>query len=419
MSSERKNNMGLFDKLSNLIYEEDPEGSNKPKKQGSKKGSWTDIFFEDDSKQPSSENATGKKRKSIADIFFEEVPAEEDDDIKSTFVVGDENTSVLDDISSKIEQRESELINLSEFFKTVDPKEYPDSASEYEAYLSLVRQLNAIKDLSATSKNSSISSMSNYQLEGSFRKFELDYQTHINAIQSLCYLSEIAAINTEMQTLFSSNFTSRTGQKIEQTEGYISLISKKSNKFDKKYSARLYKELIEAEYRLTLLKLMNELKNGRSPRKNPFASFSSQKKQIFQTYISKDLRDTNNKYNAIADNKDKYVRYGFIDEEFFTNLDADAEVISERINKYTIDDFLLNELFENGDGFESLKRLLYFKLNLNYIDSKTSEADARFLDDSYRKATAGRNVKPTRKGSTTNSHSSRNSRRFPDYDEDL
>ena len=94
---------------------------------------------------------------------------------------------------------------------------------------------------------------------------------------------------------------------------------------------------------------MNELKNGRSPRKNPFSSFSSQQKQIFQTYISKDLRDTNNKYNAIADNKDKYVRYGFIDEEFFTNLDADAEVISERINKYTIDDFLLNELFENGD----------------------------------------------------------------------
>lgn len=412
--------MGLFDKLSNLIYEDDPNDENTSKAKGQKagkKGSWTDIFFEDTSEKPQEPE---KKKKSFMDIFFEEEPEEETDDgIKSTFVRGEDTTSVLTDIASQIESRESELINLAEFFKTVNPKDYPDSAAEYEAYLSLVKQLNSIKDLSSVGKNSSVSSINNYQLESAFRKFELDYQTHINAIQSLCYLSEISTINTELQSIFSSNFTNRTESKIAQTEGYITLISRKSNKFDKKYSSRLYKELIEAEYRLTILKLMNELRNGRTPRKNPFASFSSQKKKTFQTYISKDLRDTNNKYNSIADSKEKYVKYGHVNEDFFLHLDTDAEIISERINKYTIDDFLLNELFENGDGFETLKRFLSFKLNLNFVDSKTTEVDARYLDDNYRRVTEGRNSTSTSKRVTPTTVTSKKGRKFPNYDDDL
>lgn len=410
--------MGLFDKLSNLIYEEDPNGENTTKDQkAGKKGSWTDIFFEDDSEKTQKPE---KKKKSFMDIFFEEAPEEESDDgIRSTFVRGEDTTSVLTDIASQIESRESELINLSEFFKTVNPKDYPDSAAEYEAYLSLVKQLNSIKELSSVGKNSSVSSINNYQLESAFRKFELDYQTHINAIQSLCYLSEISTINTELQLIFSSNFTNRTESKIAQTEGYITLISKKSNKFDKKYSSRLYKELIEAEYRLTILKLMNELRNGRTPRKNPFSSFSSQKKKTFQTYISKDLRDTNSKYNSIADSKEKYIRYAHIADDFFLHLDTDAEMISERINKYTIDDFLLNELFENGDGFETLKRFLSFKLNLNFVDSKTTEVDARYLDDNYRRVTEGRSSASTSKRVTPTTVTSKKGRKFPNYDDDL
>lgn len=408
--------MGLFDKLSNFIFEEDSNANNGSKKQPStpaKKSSWTDIFFEDASK----ENRSEKKKKSFLDIFFEETSDE--GSIKSTFVVEEEKTSVLDDVSSQIERRESELLNLAEFFKTVNPNDYPDSRPEYEAYLSLIRQLNAIKDLLATSKNSTINSMSNYQLEGNFRKFELDYQAYINAIKSLCYLSEISTLNAEMQKLFSSNFTDRTEHKITQTEGYITLISQRSNKFDKKYSARLYKELIEAEYRLTLLKLMNELRNGGNLRKNPFASFSSQKKKTFQTYLSKDLRDSNVKYNAIADSREKYTKYNLVRGELFDQMDADAEIISERINQFTIDDFLLNELFDNGDGFETLKRFLKFKLTLNFIDSKTAEADARFLDDNYRRITSGNKGSSDKRSSLTNNCDPKNSKKFPSYDDDL
>lgn len=419
--------MGLLNKLSNLIFEEEPSEDNKSKKTSStqeKKGSWTDIFFEDVS-EDSGENDSKPKKKGFFDFLYEEVPEEPDEGIKSTFVTGDEKTSVLNDISSKIERRESELINLAAFFKTVNPKDYPDSASEYEAYLSLVRQLNAIKELANSSQNSNVSSINNYQLESSFRKFELDYQTHIKAIQSLCYLSEISTLNSKMIELFSSNFTSQTGNKIFQTEGYIRLISKKSNSFDKKYSARLYKELIEAEYRLTLLKLMNELKNGRNPKKNPFANFSSEKKKTFETYISKDLRDSSEKYNTIADNKDKYIKYGFADQDFFYHLDSDAEIISERINKYSIDDFLLNELFENGEGFESLKRFLAFKLNLNYIDSKTLQADQMVLDDSYRRATSDRSTGYSGKsGRRTSSDAykarpTKKGKKFPNFEDDL
>ena len=401
--------MGLFDKISNLIFEEESDSNIKKEK----KGNWTDIFFENDSVENTKKDPTQKKKKSFLDIFFEENP---DDDIKSTFVE-EENTevSVLDDIASQIQRRESELINLAAFFKTVNPTDYPDSSAEYEAYLSLVKQLNSIKDLSITSKNSTINSMNNYQLQGNFRKFELDYAAHINAIKSLCYLSEITTLNDEMKELFSTNFTNQTQIKIKQTEGYITLISKNSNIFDKKYSARLYKQLIKAEYRLTLLKLMNELKNGENPRRNPFASFSSQKKETFQTYISKDIRDSSDKYNLIADNKEKYTKYNLIKTEIFDQMDSDAEIISGKINKYTIDDFLLNELLEDGDGFETLKKFLIFKLNLNYIDNKTEEAEKRFLDDNYNKVTSSNRVRPQKRGSYTKDDLSK----FPDYDDNF
>lgn len=406
--------MGIFDKISNLIFEEESADEAKGKKAQSKKGSWTDIFFED-----SSEENTAKKKR-FSDIFFEEVP-EDDDGIKSTFVTGDDKTSILNDISSQIERRESELINLAEFFKSVNPKDYPDSAPEYEAYLSLVKQLNTIKELSSSGSNQSINSMNNYSLESSFRKFESDYRAHINSIQSLCYLSEIANLNTELHSIFSSHFTSKTEERIDQIDGYISLISKKGANFDKKYSGRLYKELIEAEYRMTIVRLMCELKNGRNPRKNPFASYPSQKKKTFETYLSKDLRESNAKYNKIADGEEKYTKYGLIRPEFFDRLDDDAAVISEQINKYTIDDFLLTELLENGEGFESLKRFLAFKLNLNYIDSQTQEADTRFLDESYKRTTSSKVVTPRRNTSTTRTSSTKHKkgRTFPSFDEDL
>lgn len=404
--------MSLFDKLSNLIFEEEQGADKNSQKPTSskKKGSWTDVFFEDSEKQQSE-----PKKKGFMDIFFEEETVE-DDGIKSTFVTGDDKTSVLNDISSQISRRESELINLSSFFKTVNPKDFPDSGAEYEAYLSLVRQLNAIKELSSANKSSSVANINSYQLESSFRKFEADYQKHINAIQSLCYLSEITTINNDMETLFSSHFTRETEQKIMQAESYISLISQKSDMFDKKYSPRLYKELIESEYRLTLLKLMVELKHGNEPRKNPFASFSAQKKRTFETYLSKDIRESNIKYNTIANYREKYTKYGLVSNDYFDNLDASASVISIKINKFTIDDFLLSELLTNGEGYETLKRFLCFKLNLNYIDSKTAEAEKQFLDDQYKNVTTRRTSTP--KKSSTSTRTSKTGRKYPSFDDE-
>lgn len=174
----------------------------------------------------------------------------------SSFVEGEEKTAVLTDIDSQVKRRESELINLWDFLKAVNPKAYPDSAAEYTAYQSLINQINEIKTISNDSKNSGTELTRNYQLESAFRRFELDYQAHINAIQSLCYLSEISLLNKEMYGLFHSNFTSKTEDRIDEIEDYITLISQKNSKFDKKYATRLYKELIDAEYRLTILKLM-------------------------------------------------------------------------------------------------------------------------------------------------------------------
>lgn len=63
--------MGLFDKISNLIFEEDSSDGNnesqRPISTPNKKRSWTDIFFEDASKEDNS----GKKKGSLLDFLFE------------------------------------------------------------------------------------------------------------------------------------------------------------------------------------------------------------------------------------------------------------------------------------------------------------------------------------------------------------
>ena len=167
---------------------------------------------------------------------------------------------------------------------------------------------------------------------------------------------------------------------------------------------------------MLLLKLMSQLNNGENHRKNPFNSFSDQKKKIFQTYISKDIRTSNTKYNSVADSREKYIKYKLVREELFDEIDTDAEIIAESVNKYTIDDFLLNELFDNGEGFETLKRFLKFQLVLNFIDSKTDEADKRVLDESYRRVT---NKKTEKRGVSTSGYNSKCGRKFPNYDDDL
>lgn len=391
--------MGLSDKISKLIYKDsDSEGESE-----SKKKRFSDLFYKDVPEEGSEE----KKKRRFSDLFYKDVPADEEEILQ------------LNSIWAQIERKESEFMNLAEFFKAVNPTDYPDSGPEYEAYLSLVDELKEIKKLSYSIKDSTIAPMESYQLESRFREFELNYKSHINSIKSLCYLSEIAALNIEMKKIFSSKFTRKTETKIARAEEYISLISQESDAFDKKYSARIYKALIEAEYILTVLKLMNDIRNGEAPRKNPFASFPHQKKAIFETYISKDIRDTSAIYNRVADNRKKYTRYNLVKRELFDKLDSAAEKISERINRYTVDDFLLNELFDNGDGFETLKKFLEFKLDLNFIDSKTEEAEVRFLDDNYKKATSRHSANSEERNPTFTEYSYEDDEEFPNDDYEL
>ena len=379
-----------------------------------KKGKFSDIFFEEEA--PTGEEP--KKRKGIMDVFFEEEPEDpEEAAIKSTFFSSEEMGTSLSDISTQIAQRESELIKLASYFRTVDPKEFTDSKSEYEAYLSLINQLNAIKTLCEADKTTTVGNLSSYQLESSYRKFESDYNAHIGAIQSLCYLSELSATNAELESLFSTDFTNKTMARIADREQFVGLISKKRKSFDKKYSPRLYKELMESEYRLTILKLMIQLKQGKYPRKNPFASYPEDKKRIFETFLSKDIMTANDKYNTLANNKDKYIRFGFVANDFFYQLDSVGEVISQRINTYTIDDFKLSELLENGEGYETLKQFLSFKLNLNYLDSKTPAADQMLLDEHHRKATGKKTTTTTPR--RTSGRPTSGKRQYPDFDDDF
>lgn len=385
--------MGIFDKLSNLIFENDSGNnseidSSKPKKNRlsdifftteedvlqSGKRSLSSIFFEDN-------NTPRKPRRKLSDILFEDT----EEDIHSSFIGGEEKEQVLQDLPSKIQYRESELTKIGEILKTVDVKEYPDSEVEMRYYISLIDRLGKIKEYLNSSEDS-LSRMRGYELEAEYKKLESEYQNHINAIKSLCYVSEIKIVNEQMRKLFSEKFTEKTSEDIGSLERYITLISKKIEIIDKKYTDRLYKGLIEAEYRLTLLKLMKELHMQRAPRKNPFTEFSSQKRKIFETFLSRDIQETSIKYNTISNSEEKYTKNNLVGESIFRQMDKMASVITEKINQYSIDNFLVNELLDDGDGYETLKLFLAFKLILNSVDSYTQAANQGFLDEYYKRA---------------------------------
>ena len=396
--------MSLRDKITNIFFK--PEESEEQKidsdKSISPKARWTDIFYTDADEEP-------KPQKGFFDFLFED--SSED---KTTVSSSDDN-NVLDNIESKISLRESELITLASFFKSVDARKYQDSGSEYQAYLSLVDQLKKLKGLLVLTTDDSINTMNKYQLETSFKKFEADYAANIGAIQSLCYLNELATLNSSLKELFSSHFTAQVEHKIDQSDKYLSLIRKKSSMFAQKYSTRISKEIIEADYRLTILQLMSQIKASNEPYKNPFANFPEAKKKVFATYLSEDIRNTNAKYNEIANNKRQYIKYGNIGHDQFDSLDASATIISEEINQYSIDDFLLNELLENGNGYNTLLRFLKFKLQLNSIDSKTNIVEQKSLDSDYRATTGKRRpVYPTSSRKTPQS-----GRSYPDFEDDL
>lgn len=391
--------MSLRDKLTDFFYK--PVESDKPNKDNT--SSWTDIFFKD----PNDEQ---KPQRGFFDFLYKDEPPSDESTISSN----NSDTS-LDNIQSKISIRESELITLASFFKSVDARKYQDSGSEYQAYLSLVDQLKKLKGLLVLTTDDSINTMNKYQLETSFKKFEADYAANIGAIQSLCYLNELATLNSSLKELFSSHFTAQVEHKIDQSDKYLSLIRKKSSMFAKKYSTRISKELIEADYRLTILQLMSQIKASNEPYKNPFANFPEAKKKVFATYLSEDIRNTNAKYNEIANNKRQYIKYGNIGHDQFDSLDASATIISEEINQYSIDDFLLNELLENGNGYNTLLRFLKFKLQLNSIDSKTNIVEQKSLDSDYRATTGKRRpVYPTSSRKTPQS-----GRSYPDFEDDL
>ena len=401
--------MNILDKLSNLIFEEESTSSPKKQEKTKKKGRLSDLFFEEEDTTVATYT---KPRKRLSDLFFEDEP-EPDDGIKSTLFDENELDTSETNISTKIAQRESELMKLGTYFQTVNPKEFTDCKPEYEAYISLIDQLKDLKELSSSAN--AAGSLISFQLESALKKFEADYNTHIGAIQSLCYLNELSTNNAELEKLFSKDFTPETINRIIQLDKYISSISEKRKNFDRKYSSRLYDELKESEYRLTILKLMIQLSKDEAPRRNPFASFTTDKKIIFETFLSKDIMLANQKYNTLANNKRKYVKYGFVDNGFFQNLDSVAETIAQNINTYTIDDFKLSELLENGDGYETLKQFLAFKLDLNYLDSYTKDADQCLLDEEHRKAVRNTLARPT----TTTRKPKSGKKTFPDFDDDL
>lgn len=391
--------MSLRDKLTDFFYK--PVESDKPNKDNT--SSWTDIFFKD----PNDEQ---KPQRGFFDFLYKDEPPSDESTISSN----NSDTS-LDNIQSKISIRESELSNLASFFRSVNPTEYPDSGTEYTAYLSLLEQLNKIKELLVLTTDDSINRMNRYQLEPAYKKFETDYKACIGSIQSLCYLSELKSYNTDMANLFSSHFTAQVEYKIDLSKKFVSSIAKKIAMFDKKYAERLSKELIEAEYRLTILHLMSEIKNSGTPSKNPFAKLPEAKKKAFEPFLSKDIRTTNNTYNVIADKKSKYIKYGNIRPEQFDSLDASASILSDELNLFSIDDFRLNELFDDGSGYNALIRFLQFRLDLSHIDSKTKMVDQKALDADYRATTGNRRpVYPT-----SNRRTPQSNRSYPDFEDDL
>ena len=144
--------MSIFDRLSNLIFEDDSQNSSTVNSSKSRKNRISDIFFKPEETSQKGkrnissiffedENSPKKPRRKLSDILFET----NEEDVHSSFI-GEEKEQVLQDLPSKIQYRESELVKIGEILKSVDIKEYPDSEEEMRHYISLIDRLGKIKD---------------------------------------------------------------------------------------------------------------------------------------------------------------------------------------------------------------------------------------------------------------------------------
>ena len=157
--------MGVLKVLKNLFFE--PENSTKSEP-SQKKINITDFFFEE-SKNPNSTETDKKPRRNFFEnLLFESSP----ENSSATILASDDEISILDDIPSQIKCMKSELKNLAEFFKTVKPKDYPDSVSEYTAYMSLIKQLENITSLVKTSQSQASNPVTQRKIQTAFEKFK-------------------------------------------------------------------------------------------------------------------------------------------------------------------------------------------------------------------------------------------------------
>ncbi len=352
--------MGLFNSIINSLTDPVDESQSKPKK------GFIDSLFVDESMPV--EKKPGKIR-SFIDSLYEDEP-------QVNFTDSDDVNNAFSNLSGKIKVYQKKINMLSIGVSSIsNPENFSGSQEVINNYCALAEKFKELEPYMSVSERD-IDSFTQAQLEIKMNEFENSYNKLIPTVQTLCWLSETTKANHEMKTLYDSGTLKEiTYSKLEEFYDYIIQIVKNKSTFEG-YKKELVAELLKAEYRWKILKLMRDIGSRNTEiLESPFAKSGDLKKSEFERFFLEDFDSLRQQCENVFGLKRQYIEEAHIcSSEYFDKLDKKQEAIFSRLNLFMIGDFSISEIFSpSGTGFETLKDFLSLKLDLNTLKSKFRE----------------------------------------------
>ena len=343
-------------------------------------GFW-DFMFEDEE----SEKKRKKPRKKLSDLLFEDVDEQsnkpkkgfwdflfEEEKPEVEFTDPEDVQNMSETLSGKLQDKKRVLTMMGLALRQIDIKEFPGSGEIIQSYLELVEMQQKLS--SAEEKLQEDDIMDRISLERDYEEFEQKYNSRIPRIKTLFYFSELKKQNKRMDTAFNK----KTGK--ELTEDFladfqenIQKITEQQDGFSDDYKEEIMNELLTAEYRLRMLKLMREIYLEEEPNQNPFSKYSKDKKGKFVDLLLADITKADEQYQQIMERENLYTKTKVLEHEDFEELSQNADDLNTEINNGILDDLSMAGMFENEE-YDSLKMFIKLKLKMNQIDSKLEQA---------------------------------------------
>ena len=310
---------------------------------------------------------------SFFESLYDTVPATEEkkqsffDSLRTkeySFTDSRDINSAFSGVTGKIKYYQRRLDMLSRAVSTVNNDEFPGAKEVKTEYLELALMFNQDLEPYATLSEDRLDPTAKYKIEMALAKFETEFNKRVPRVETLCWLSQMTVVNRAMKRLFDTGTLHEINPKtLYEYSEYIAKIAAKKEQFEA-FRNELINELLIAEYRLTMLSLMQKVGNGEKVSKSPFLGADNNKISLFEKMFVEDAEKVSEQY-ALSK---RYISRKLYSAKEIKRLETDADRFDESMDRLMLDDFSVSEIFLNDEeGFETLKTFARLKLSLNAI----------------------------------------------------